>query len=94
MSDEKITFEQRQAKRGYILAYRLADLMGKHHSTIYRWISAGKISAERIEGRQWVRLLSVRDCIGETAYKLYKLDKVYEHMKNHGIAVVNLKDAA
>lgn len=82
----KPTFETRQAKRGYILAYRLADLMGKHHSTIYRWIGQQKIKAEKIEERQWVHLLSVRDYLGETAFKTYGLDKVHARMKNEGIA--------
>lgn len=76
--------EQRQAKRGYILAVRLAVLTGKHHSTIYRWIKHNKIVAEKIEDRQFVRMLSVRDFIGEQAFKLYKLDKVHERMKSEG----------
>lgn len=77
----KLTFEQKQWKRGYILAAPLARRLDRHHSTIYRWIAQEKIAAEKIGDFQWVYLPSVRDHLGETAFKLHNLDKLLERMR-------------
>lgn len=77
----KRSFEARQAKRGYILAMHLANEMGLHHSTIYRWIQKKKITAEHIGNRRWVRIASLRTYLGDHAFKLYKLDELIRRLK-------------
>lgn len=81
MAKTQLTFDQKQAKRGYIGASTLARKLGKHHSTIYRWIANGKITAEKIGDFQWVYLPSVEKHLGTTAFKLHNLHTLLAKMK-------------
>lgn len=78
----RLTFEEKQWRRGYLGAAVLARKLDRHHSTIYRWISQGKVFAEKIGDFQWVYLPSVRVHLGETAFKLHNLDKLLERMRD------------
>lgn len=82
----QLTFPQKQAKRGYILAFRLSQLLRKHHSTIYRWSQLGKVDSERVGDQHWIKLESVRTHLGEDAFKTYKLDKMLARMKEGNAA--------
>ena len=77
---KKLTFDVKQSRRGYIGAAVLARHMGKHHSTIYRWIYAYKIKAERVGDFQWVYVPSLEKHLGEAAFRTYGLDKLYARM--------------
>ena len=77
----KLSFEDKQARRGYIGAADLARRLDKHHSTIYRWIGAKKVKAEKVGDFQWVYLPSVESHLGGTAYRLYGLDKLHARMR-------------
>ena len=85
MAKSRLTFEEKQWKRGYILAAALARKIGRHHSTIYRWIAQAKIRAERVGDFQWVYLPSVREHLGDTAFKLHNLDKLLARAVQKGI---------
>lgn len=77
----KMSFEDKQARRGYIGAAELARCLEKHHSTIYRWIQAEKIRAEKVGDFQWVYLPSVEQHLGATAFRLYGLDRMLKRMR-------------
>ena len=76
-----LTFEDKQSRRGYIGAADLARKLGKHHSTIYRWIKAEKVHAEKVGDFQWVYLPSVQKHLGPAAFRTYGLDKALKRMQ-------------
>lgn len=75
------TIDEKLARRGYIGASVLARRLQKHHSTIYRWIQAEKVKAEKVGDFQFVYLPSVEQHLGPTAFRLYGLDKVLKRMR-------------
>lgn len=81
MTTMKVSFEDKQARRGFISAAELARRLDKHHSTIYRWIAATKIVAEKVGDFQWVFLPSVEKHLGANAFRLYGLDKLLKRMR-------------
>ena len=53
--------------RGYMMVCEVAEKIGIHHITVYRWIHDGKIRAKDFSGAYYVDWLSVMDYLGDVA---------------------------
>lgn len=53
--------------RGYILAKKLSDALGVNHSTVYRWITDGKVKDKKIGRFHYVEIGSLIQHLGADA---------------------------
>ena len=59
--------------KGYVPASGIAEKLGKHVTTIYRWIDAGVIDGIRVGKLRYVSLQSLFDYLGEEAVETFEL---------------------
>ena len=65
------------AAKGYVPASDIAGKLGKHVTTIYRWIDAGTIDGIRVGKLRYVSLRSVFNYLGDETVETLELRNDY-----------------
>lgn len=64
-ADSRLTRSMRE--KGFLLCTEVADLVGVHKATVYRWVRDGRVRAKDFSGAYYVEWESVLEHLGEIA---------------------------
>lgn len=64
-SESKLTRSMRE--KGYLLCTEVAQRVGIHKATVYRWVRDGRVRAKDFSGAYYVEWASVVEHLGEVA---------------------------
>ena len=59
---------------GYTPATKIADMLNKNISTVYRWLDSGNLEGIRLGSRRYVNNKSLYTYLGEETAKAIELD--------------------
>lgn len=64
-AESRLTRSMRE--KGFLLCTEVADLVGIHKATVYRWVRDGRVRAKDFSGAYYVEWASVLEHLGEVA---------------------------